>query len=585
MAIDTAKFLGRSSDTATLSNTSVENISTIASTLIDVNTIMKGSLLLDKLRDKKKKKKDQEKKRNLKEAAIEKIKGAGKGIKDQAMKSTEGMRDWLNRLVMGVALIGLVKLLPLIEPWLPTIGEWVDGMIRVAGWVFNFTVTLIEWAYKLYDGLRGFVGNIFGEKGLEVFDSLMGHLNNLFNAAIMAVMALMKFKWLRGFAKNMLRRGSVAFRRFIGRGGRKLLKAPGKLLGKVVGAGKGVLTKGASKVGGFASKIFGKAAKFIAPAFKSAKPFVSKFFGRVPIVGPLVVGIVSIVSGDPIGQALFKTIGAALGGFLGTFIPIPVLGTLLGETIGVFVGDMLYTLMFGGGLSAVGAKLKKQLLGIFNAGKKVFEWVTGGFGRFWNEIPKIKIPDFPKDPPDWIPKFVPRKKFLWNLIRTAMKVMIGPLSLLMGKEIPNLLWLYNPFKTLPALVKSFFPPSGEGSSASLPSAPSGTTDADSGGSTPPPEGDVIDKESGAKVIKPPADPPKAKKKASPIASTPSTNPSQGIKQYPSYDTMSTPKTKMLPLPPQVIPVGQGGSIPEFSASFPSGDDAFEAFYAHSGGLV
>ena len=51
-----------------------------------------------------------------------------------------------------------------------------------------------------------------------------------------------------------------------------------------------------------------------------------------------------------------------------TFIPIPVIGTLLGETIGVWFGDMLYTLMFGGGLSAVGEKLKKQLLGIFNAG-------------------------------------------------------------------------------------------------------------------------------------------------------------------------------------------------------------------------
>ena len=80
MAIDSAKFLGRSSDTATLSNKSVENISTIASTLIDVNTIMKGSLLLDELREKKKKKKAEQDKRNLKEAAIEKVKGAGKGI-------------------------------------------------------------------------------------------------------------------------------------------------------------------------------------------------------------------------------------------------------------------------------------------------------------------------------------------------------------------------------------------------------------------------------------------------------------------------------------------------------------------------
>ena len=58
MAIDSAKFLGRkSSDSNTLSNKSVENISTIASTLIDVNTIMNGSLLLEKLREEKKKKK------------------------------------------------------------------------------------------------------------------------------------------------------------------------------------------------------------------------------------------------------------------------------------------------------------------------------------------------------------------------------------------------------------------------------------------------------------------------------------------------------------------------------------------------
>ena len=579
MAIDSAKFLGRnSSDTATLSNKSIENISTIASTLIDVNTIMNGSLLLEKLREEKKKKKAEDDKRELAEKAIEKAKSMAKGIKKQAVKSTAGIRDWLNRLVMSVALIGLFKLLPIIEPWLPALGAFVDGMIKLSGWVLNIAVTLIHWAYKLYDGLRGFVGNIFGEKGLEVFDNLMGHLHNLFNAAIMAVMALMKFKWLRGFAKNILRRGSVAFRRFIGRGGRKLLKAPGKLMGNIVKGGKGLLSKGASKVGGFASKIFGKAAKFIAPAFKGAKPFVSKFFGRVPIVGPLVVGIVSIISGDPIGQALFKTIGAALGGFLGTFIPIPVLGTLLGETIGVFVGDMLYTLMFGGGLSAVGAKLKKQLLGIFNAGKKVWGWISGGFGRFWNEVPKIKIPDFPKDPPKWIPGWVPRKKFFWGVAKAAIKLMIGPLSLLMGKEIPNLLWLYNPFKTLPALVRSFFPPSGEGSSASVPKEQvpvDGEAQVD-----PIKEDDCDCSKIGATEIPSPPPP----KKLPAIAATSSTDPSQGLKQYPSYDTMSTPQTKMLPLPPQVLPVGEGGSIPQFSASA-SGDDPYEGFYAHPGGLV
>ena len=195
---------------------------------------------------------------------------------------------------------------------------------------------------------------------------------------------------------------------------------------------------------------------------KSAKPFVSKFFGKIPIIGPIVVGLVSIISGEPLGKALFKTIGAALGGALGTFIPIPVLGTLIGETIGVFVGDLLYEGLMGKGWKAAGQKLLKSLMQIFKAGKAVFKWITGGFGRFYEAVPKFKIPDLPKKAPKWIPGWVPFKERVWNVFKTGVKIMIGPLSLLMGKEIPNLLWLMNPFKTAPALVKSFFPPKGEG---------------------------------------------------------------------------------------------------------------------------
>jgi len=195
---------------------------------------------------------------------------------------------------------------------------------------------------------------------------------------------------------------------------------------------------------------------------KSAKPFVSKFFGKIPIIGPLVVGIVSLVSGEPPARALFKTLGAALGGALGTFIPIPVLGTLIGETIGVFVGDMLYEGLMGKGWGAVGKKLMAGLMKVFSAGKAVAKWIGGGFTRFWKKIPKFKIPDIPKNPPKWIPDWVPFKNKVWNVFKTGVKVMIGPLSLLMGKEVPNLLWLLNPLKTIPAAIQSFFPPKGEG---------------------------------------------------------------------------------------------------------------------------
>ena len=169
-------------------------------------------------------------------------------------------------------------------------------------------------------------------------------------------MAFLKFKFLRvglgklgGFITKIFRRGIL---RAAKRLGLKFFgKAATKFLGQGLSAAKGLLGKGAgaigsklaaTKVGGFVAKIFGKAANVIAPALKGAMPAVKGFFGRIPIVGPIVVAIVSLLSGEPPAQAIFKALGAALGGALGTFIPIPVLGTLLGETIGAFVGDLLY---------------------------------------------------------------------------------------------------------------------------------------------------------------------------------------------------------------------------------------------------
>ena len=109
MAITSAKFLGRSSSSNTLSATSVENLSVVASKLIDVDTLLKGSLLLDEMRAKNKRKADQQKKRDEKESAREKLGKMGKGIKDKAVSATAGMRDWLNRLVMGALLILLLN--------------------------------------------------------------------------------------------------------------------------------------------------------------------------------------------------------------------------------------------------------------------------------------------------------------------------------------------------------------------------------------------------------------------------------------------------------------------------------------------
>ncbi len=116
-----------------------------------------------------------------------------------------------------------------------------------------------------------------------------------------------------------------------------------------------------------------KGSKLLKKGFKvSGKRVLIKFMGkggakvalkalsRMPVIGSLIVAATSLLSGEPASQALFKAGGALLGGVLGSFIPIPVIGTLLGELVGEYVGDLFYTVLMGGGISALGDKLKND---------------------------------------------------------------------------------------------------------------------------------------------------------------------------------------------------------------------------------
>ncbi len=667
--IDTKKLLPHSSKANVVSDKSVENISTIASTLIDVDTIMKGSLLLEEMRRKKKAKEDEKKKRSLKERMKEGVKSVGKGVVDKAKKVGGSIMDWLNKLVFGMILIGLFKLKDVIMPILPVLAKIVDVVINVAGWIFNAVSTLVHWGYMFVDMIRGFVKNIFGEGGLKVFDNLLGALNTFFNAALMGVMALLKFKWLRNFAKGItkrignlimkipgvkqaVRKAGVLGKRLIGRGGRKILKSIGQkgLKKTITGGLKAAASKGAAKVGGFAVKIFGKAAKVIGPAFKSAKPFLSKFFGKIPIVGPLIVGIVSLLSGEPAAQALFKAMGAALGGFLGTFIPIPILGTLIGETIGVFVGDLIYKLIFGGGLAAIGKALKDAFKGFF---QPILDFFKNGFANFTGNFPTFDVPDIGLQDL-YVPiiekiglgsllefripgkvlgvkvPFVPEGGFsLGEMLDSLPKLpdILGWFARFVpglntyvedGRlmRLPQIWQLANPIFMVKHLAQSFMPDMFGGSSAGGKSASGEDSMGSDKESKEEDKGLNRDKlvsylkfksaekaaaekkkkeeEAAAKEKKKtdmvkniqsfmalPLDGPE---KESPVSKNGSEDKSGSLQEYPSYDEMS-PQSALIPLPPQVIPAGDGGSGGISGGSSGGGEDPFEAFYAHSGGVV
>ena len=150
------------------------------------------------------------------------------------------------------------------------------------------------------------------------------------------------------------------------------------------------------------TKVLGKS------GVKAMKSF-GKLFKKIPIVGSLLVGVFSYIETGKLDQALFRAGGSAIGGALGTLIPLPGLGTLLGTFIGEYIGDLFYIGMKGDGIEAVGKKLKQDFLSALEVGKigldwiggvltkakdAAVEWIKGIFVRFYEALPKIKMPSY-----------------------------------------------------------------------------------------------------------------------------------------------------------------------------------------------
>ena len=414
----------------------VQDISVAVSAIAES---MKSGLVLKEKAQQKEAKIAESQKRAAQETELEKPdkkddKPKGPKFKVPKIGFLEGIFGFITKYLMGALIIKLIDLVqnPAVMGIIKGLGVLGQGLLKLAEFVGVGLISLIDFGYTLVDGAEKIVGKIFGEEGAKKFKTFMENITPLLNAFL--VFKILKAK----FGKVIIDTIKNAFR-----AAKNIIKNAGKLVAKLFPnvakgatklfqAGKGLVTKGLSKVGGFAAKIFGKASGVIAPAFKGAKPFLSKFFGKIPIVGPLVITIVSLLSGEPASQAIFKGLGAALGGALGTFIPIPILGTLIGETIGVFVGDLIYELLMGGGIKAVGQKLKDTFMTIFKGGKFVFDFMKNGFVNFINNFKEEHMIKLPK------------------ILGVQVKLP-G-----IGDTIPNLLQLYNPLAMAPLLVKSFF---------------------------------------------------------------------------------------------------------------------------------
>ena len=183
---------------------------------------------------------------------------------------------------------------------------------------------------------------------------------------------------------------------FGGRGAalqRGLYNAPGRLQ-RGVQASRQAISRVTQPVTTRLSAARGGISKAISP-FKTALKGVS----RIPIIGSLLAGVFTYFedeNGDGIpdrnlNKALFVSGGTAIGGLLGSFIPIPILGTLMGTLIGEYAGGLFYELIQGRGAEFVGKKFQDDMKKLLSAGQAVVNWAGRGFKRLYEGFPKLNV--------------------------------------------------------------------------------------------------------------------------------------------------------------------------------------------------
>ena len=360
-------------------------------------------------------------KKRKKEAKLEKkdsmLGKIGKGIKKAAQSPLDAMINFFTKMAIGALALFLINNADKIKEIFKNLGDNIEKfgkILRVSIFAFKEGMNLAKASVKLMG--KG-IGKLLSPVG-KAFKFIGSKFRNTLSLLGKSLMA--GFKAIPGMAKltkmtsDAIRAGkkgvdvsrtalaglrttvatgaTSAFNRVTGNVFRRGLgRAPSRMLIKFFGPNTAKAIVRSPII-----KVIGKAAK------KGI---------RVPVLGPIIVAVTSILSGDKIGKTIFRTLGAVFGGIIGsaiaagfTFGAAAPLGMLLGELIGEFIGGFLADMFFGDADETKGVDfLKKKIGQLLDGGKVVMDFALGalgnlgnffkdGFTRFVEDFPTVKVP-------------------------------------------------------------------------------------------------------------------------------------------------------------------------------------------------
>ena len=327
------KFSGKTSQT--LEGGGVLN--DISKKVIQIDKVLKDSLLLSKKENEKKRVAGEQKDFDKREKELEKNKP--KQIPGITLPSPPkmGFLDWIKNFItqtiLGFFVVRLVEHLPKLLKVLPTILKVGDFFINVGGKLLDGLVTFVDKSYELVDRTRQFTKDIGGNGLAQNFDKFAGALSTMLDVAIIAALSTASMGddgfggppggGKKGFDRTGRRVGVDTQKRYSQRFGKdQFLNRFGK---------KNLINLG------------GKGGA------KTVLKFVRPFTKRLPIIGGLLDFGLSVALGEPLGRAAFKAIGATLLGTIGAALggPFAILTGLAGGVAGDWAGGALYDVFFG----------------------------------------------------------------------------------------------------------------------------------------------------------------------------------------------------------------------------------------------
>ena len=347
----------------------LSNVLQIRENIVSIQRVIGSNTTLLQKSEERKRKLLEKEKFDSKEKKLEEKKGLSiPQLKSPSLPRTgflDAIKRFLFYTLLGAAFVKFGKHIPKILEFSKKLIPAFKFVENFAGNILNGAVEFIDKGYKAYDKVREISKTIGGEDLQKKFDEFGKQFNTFANLAIIAGMATMG-----GTDLSTNKKVKPGIDRVKGQRVNKATQS--RYLSRY---GKTAFTNrfGKQSLSGISGKSVGK--------------FAGKALGRVPLIGGLIDFIIStVIFKEKPGRAAAKAVGSTIGAALGTFVPVPFAGTILGGVLGDIVGGALYDTLVG----SKSPEAKAQGGQVTRGGRKVSGPAKRTIKRVKARPPKVK---------------------------------------------------------------------------------------------------------------------------------------------------------------------------------------------------